>query len=152
MTDFAAAAINLPSQARRLNAFGAIDLRLTAADTAGRMGVVETVAQPLEGPPLHVHTREDEMFFVLAGTFQFICGDEQFIGGVGTNVLLPRNVPHTFRNIGTTEGRLLVTVTPGGFEGFFVEIDRLGATEPSEIMAIAARFGLSFLPPRAEAA
>ena len=92
------------------------------------------------------------MFFVLAGTFQFICGDEQFIGGVGANVLLPRNVPHTYPNLGTTEGRLLVTVTPGGFEGFFVEIDRTRASEPAEIMAIAARFGLSFLPPRAEAA
>jgi mannose-6-phosphate isomerase-like protein (cupin superfamily) len=72
-------------------------------------------------PPLHVHHREDESFWVLAGEFTMQCGDRTFRGGPGAYFFLPRGVPHTFVNDGTTPGHLLTLLTPGGSEAAFVE-------------------------------
>ena len=145
-------AVSMAGEARRVVSIGQIDLRIPAAATNGKMSVWESLAGPQEGPPMHIHTFEDEAFYVLDGTFQFWCGDESFVGGPGTTMLLPRNIPHTYRNIGETKGRLLVVATPGGFENFFIEIERTGISAPADIAACAARYGLSFVPPKAAAA
>jgi hypothetical protein len=47
--------------------------------------------------PLHSHTHEDEVWFVLEGEIAFTLGNEITIGGPGTFVYIPRNVPHTFQ-------------------------------------------------------
>ena len=63
---------------------------------------------------------------------------------------MPRNVPHTYQNTGNGTGRLLVTITPAGFEGFFREASRRQLTPPkdmAEINALAAQYGLSFVGP-----
>ncbi len=151
MTDFIFPALNLAGQARRINAFGGMDLRVPAAATNGQMSIWESIAGPDQGPPMHVHTREDEMFYVLSGTFRFWCGEESFVGGPGTSMVLPRNVPHTYRNIGTTEGRILAAAIPGGFENFFLEVERTGSKDPATLDAIAAKYGLSFVPSLASA-
>lgn len=149
---FTAAAISPAGSATRVNSISTVDVRVPAAATAGAMSVFEAIVAANDGPPMHIHAREDEMFYVFSGTFQFWCGDETFTGGPGTTVVLPRNVPHTFKNIGTTEGRMLVTVTPGGFENFFIDVVNEKATEPAALMAIGARHGLTFLPPKSAAA
>lgn len=118
-------------------------VRVTAAQTGGAVGIFDDVVPPHGGPPLHVHTCEDEIFHVAAGQFRFWCGDESFDAGPGTVVALPRGTPHRFQNIGQSEGRLVITVTPGGFEGFFVDIQR--ESTPEAINASAARYGLVFL-------
>lgn len=145
-TDFTFPALNMAGDARRINAFGGMDLRVAAADTGGQISIWESIAAPEQGPPMHVHTREDEMFYVLSGTFRFWCGDESFVGGPGTSMVLPRNVRHTYRNIGSTEGRILAAAIPGGFENFFLAVERTGANDPAVIDAIAAKYGLSFVP------
>ena len=35
----------------------------------------------------------------------------------------PRDIPHTFRNVGSSDGRLLLTVIPGHFANYFIEVD-----------------------------
>ena len=149
---FNTAAVSPAGSAQRVNSISTIDIRVPTVATAGAMCIFESLVSANDGPPMHIHGREDEMFYVLDGHFQFWCGDETFSGGPGTTALLPRGVPHTYRNIGSTEGRLLVTVTPGGFENFFVDIANEKAVEPAALMAIGARYGLTFLPPKAEAA
>jgi hypothetical protein len=62
---------------------------------------------------------------------------------------LPRQVPHSFRCSGHTPGRLLVTLSPAGFEGFFEEV---GALSPQQqqvptVIEIGQKYGLEFLPP-----
>jgi hypothetical protein len=145
-------AISPAGQFQRINAFGAIDLRLPAETTGGIISIWESIAAPDSGPPLHVHTREDEIFYVLAGTFQFWCGDETLVGGPGTTMVLPKDVPHTYRNVGQTEGRLLGAAMPGGLENFFLDVERDALTAPGDIAACAARYGLTFVQPRADAA
>src|SRR5215472_16639474 len=75
-------------------------------------------------PPLHIHHREDESFWVLEGQVRFRCGDEDIDAGPGSFVFLPRDVPHTFVVEGDEGAHLLTLLTPGGFERYFVEAGR----------------------------
>lgn len=91
---------------------------LGAAQTGGRYAVAETTVLPGGGPPPHVHHREDELFYVLDGDFAFTLGDRVILGSAGFCRNLPRGIPHTFKNVGSRPGRLLVVATPPGFEAF----------------------------------
>ena len=68
---------------------------------------------------MHLHRNEDEILHVLEGDFRFWCGDWVRNAGAGATVVLPRGVPHAFRNVGAAPGRMLEVAAPGGFEGFF---------------------------------
>lgn len=142
-------AISPAGESRRINVFGGIDLRIPTAETGGIISIWESHAGPGEGPPLHVHANEDEVFYVLEGTFEFRCGDRTFVGGHGTTAVLPRGVPHTYRNVGVTAGRFLGAAMPGGFEEFFIEIERGRFVTPEGIQAVGERFGLTFVEPMA---
>jgi quercetin dioxygenase-like cupin family protein len=72
--------------------------------------------------PYHVHRAEDETFYVLEGTLEFISGERRLTDGPGSYVFLPRDIPHGFRVIGTSPARFLVLITPAGFEGFVMEM------------------------------
>lgn len=138
-------AVSPAGEFRRVNAFGQIDLRIVSPATAGEMAVFETIVAPDAGPPLHIHSREDETFYVLAGLFQIWVGDRTLLAAPGATMFLPRGIPHTFRNIGKTDGRILCMATPGGFEEFFIEVERTGITDPAQLDALAANYGLTFI-------
>jgi hypothetical protein len=72
-------------------------------------------------PPLHVHRREDESFWVMKGQIRFRCGDEDIHAGPGAFVFLPRDVPHTFVVEGEEDAHILTLLTPGGGEGLFLD-------------------------------
>jgi mannose-6-phosphate isomerase-like protein (cupin superfamily) len=137
-------------QGLRNLAFGERLIRIRGTETAGRFSLWEEPVPPGAGPPLHVHQREDEFFQVLAGEFRFRCGDVLSQGGPGTAAVLPRGIPHAFRNIGATPGLLLIGVTPGGFEQFFLDAAAEGAADPASAAAIGARYGLEFIGPPLE--
>ena len=102
------------------------------------------------GPPMHVHHREQELFRILSGQFRFWCAGEVQDLTNGDTVLIPAGAPHTFKNIGSTEGQLLITLTPGDGDGFFIEVERLGlhpSRDMPRIVEIAGRYGLEFLGP-----
>lgn len=123
--------------------------KVMGSQTNGAYSVVISHTPPEGGPPLHVHEHEDELFYILKGTYEFRFGDETVIANPGDLVNLPAHIPHTFRNIGSEPGMAMNTMTPGGFEQFFVEIDQLPKDQPldrSQIAAIASRYGLQFLP------
>ena len=117
----------------------------------GALAALEAVNGPGEGPPLHVHTREDETVYVLEGEFRWRLGEELSVGGPGSFVFIPRGVPHTWQVIGEGNGRMLVTFFPAGMEGFF---DGLAAMEEFDLdvfRAAAAEHGMEVVgPPLAE--
>jgi len=86
--------------------------------TGGRFGLVESLSPKGAEPPRHIHSREDEAFHVLEGGISFYIGDETFEATPGTFVLAPRGAPHSY-TFETDVIRMLVLVTPGGFEEFF---------------------------------
>jgi len=99
-------------------------IKATAADTGGAYGLVESWVRAGSSPPLHVHHREDEAFYVLEGQVRFHADGRDILAGPGSFVFLPRDVPHTFVVEGDREARVLTLMTPGGGEGFFVDAGR----------------------------
>jgi len=97
-------------------------IKATGEDTGGAFTLFEQLAPPGFGPPLHVHHREDEPFFVLEGRARFRCGDREFVMESGGYVFLPKGVPHAFRIEGSTPARLLQMTLPPGFERLVEEI------------------------------
>jgi mannose-6-phosphate isomerase-like protein (cupin superfamily) len=131
-------------------------LKATSETTGGAYSLVEAVAPAGSGPPLHVHSREDETFFVLEGTLTVWCGDETFTAGPGAHVFLPRGIPHTFAVEGGRPARILGMVTPGGFEGYFVAIGRpaesdglppAGPVDVGRLMSVGEEFGVEIVGP-----
>ena len=87
--------------------------------THGSLTVMELVISPLNGPALHVHLRDDEIWYVIEGDFRFKAGDEMFRVSSGGLAFGPRGTPHNFQNIGAAPGRLLVITSPAGAERLF---------------------------------
>ncbi|MBB4192849.1 mannose-6-phosphate isomerase-like protein (cupin superfamily) [Rhizobium aethiopicum] len=146
MEKFDHAAVSPPAHGMAVMAFGKHVLRIMAENTGGSLGMFEACVLPGEGPPLHVHEREDELFRVLSGRFGFWCAGDYVELTEGGSIALPRGVPHRFRNVGQTEGRLMVIVTPGGFESFFPIVELCKPETPEQIASIARGFGLTFPP------
>jgi quercetin dioxygenase-like cupin family protein len=87
-------------------------------DSNGAFSLLEGILVPGNEPPPHVHTREDELFYVLEGEFDVYVGDEAFSLNTGESVFLPRLKPHAFV-IRSPRLRVLVLFTPGGLEEAF---------------------------------
>jgi quercetin dioxygenase-like cupin family protein len=123
---------------------------LPAERTGGRLTLLEHLADPGYGPPLHMHALEDEMFHILAGRFLVQLGDSRTELGAGESAWLPRGVPHTWKCVGDSPGRFLFAVTPSGFEHFFrlIHEERLEMPrDEARLSAMTERFGLSFVGP-----
>jgi quercetin dioxygenase-like cupin family protein len=121
--------------------------RIPSSSTQGAAGIVEHTLEPgLLGAPMHRHSREDEISCVTAGELTIQIGDEVHTAGVGSVVLKPRGIFHTFWNAGGETARFLEVIVPGGFEGYFRELRALVPKElkpdPDAIAALAARYGL----------
>jgi len=87
-------------------------------DTNGAFSLFEAILVPGTEPPPHVHSREDELFYVLEGEFDVYVGEEVFNGKTGECIFLPRLKPHAFI-IRSPRLRLLILFTPGGLEEAF---------------------------------
>jgi quercetin dioxygenase-like cupin family protein len=110
-----------PGQQQKLEWIGnsTFSVLLDSAATDGRLTVGRFDVEKGEGPPFHMHTREDEIFMLISGTALLWSGDEEAVelqeGGI---VYLPRNIPHSYR-ITSDHADLLMIATPGGLEGMF---------------------------------
>ena len=98
-------------------------IKATAKSTGGAYGLVESWIPAGASPPLHIHRREDEAFWVMEGTVTFRAGDETITARPGSFVFLPRDVPHTFVVDGAEPAHILTLLTPGGGEQFFVDAE-----------------------------
>jgi quercetin dioxygenase-like cupin family protein len=98
-------------------------VKATAADTAGRMTILEITEPPDLTGPLHVHHGEDEAFWMLEGSATFEVGDQTIEARAGDYLFGPRDVPHRYTT-GPDGCRMLFIFTPGGFEDVLREISR----------------------------
>jgi len=122
------ATIVRPDQAPKLQAFG-LDMRvlLSTEATGGATSVIMAWHKPGEGPPDHVHFSQEELFFILEGTYELTVGGETSTIGPGTIVLIPRDVVHRFRNVGGARACMLDWSLPGGQDHYFKAISELSA-------------------------
>ena len=86
--------------------------KATGDDTGGAFAMVEAQVQPQNGPPPHIHRREDETFYVLEGEFSFLHGDAAFSAGPGSFIYIPKGTLHTYKNVSGAIGRLVFLFSP----------------------------------------
>jgi quercetin dioxygenase-like cupin family protein len=147
------------AQARTIAVVGDVYRFLaTGDDTDGRYALWEAVVPPGGGPPPHVHSREEEGFYVLDGEITFTVNGERVVATAGTFANMPVGTPHSFKNEGGRPARMLISVAPAGLERMFFEVGvplAEGATtalpptkdEIEKLLAIAPGYGIKILLP-----
>jgi quercetin dioxygenase-like cupin family protein len=126
-----------------------ITYKVRSGETDGAFFCFEASSSPGFGPPLHSHSYR-ELFYVLEGEYEFILEEDgerrSVLGRPGTAVSVAGDVPHTFRNAGDSQGRLLFVHMPAALEEFFEEygvpVDRHGEqaddVQPPDFAEMAA--------------
>ncbi len=113
--------------------------------TGGRSTTTTQISPPGGGPPPHMHTNEDETFYVLEGEYEFLQDGAWRKVEPGRAIQAMRGSVHTFRNCGTTHGKMLVFISPSGLEKYLEEISVLSIPDDIEkLLAISERYGISF--------
>jgi quercetin dioxygenase-like cupin family protein len=132
-------------------------VKASAETTGGAVAVIEHLAPRGSGSPLHVHTREDEWFYVIEGEVTFWIDGKTIVAPAGSFVYGPKGIPHTFI-VSSEQARFLLVTEPAGFEQFMraagepaarLEIPP-PATEPPDVAALtaaAAEFGIEITGP-----
>jgi mannose-6-phosphate isomerase-like protein (cupin superfamily) len=126
-----------------------ITVKLRTSHTGGSLSVLELVSPPKDGPALHTHAREDELWYVLDGEYRFKAGDRLLRASAGGMAFGPRGLPHCFQNVGESPGRLLIISAPSGLERFFEEYAQLlpGPVSPEQFAAVGRATGIEFVGP-----
>jgi quercetin dioxygenase-like cupin family protein len=129
-----------------IGGFGTI-YKVPSEATGGAVAVVEHILGPGQlGSPLHRHTREDEISYVLEGELTVQQGNQRDTAGPGGTIVKPRGVFHAFWNGGGVPVRFLEVIAPGGFAGYFRELapllQREGLPDFAAVGALAARYGM----------
>ena len=157
-TDAVAPIVARPGEGEALWFLGVLaTVKAAGETTGGAVAVIEHLAPRGSGSPLHVHSREDEWFYVIEGELTFWVGGETIVAPAGSFVFGPKGIPHTFL-VSSEEARFLLVAEPAGFEEFMRAVgepaQRLeippAATEPPDVAgltAVAATFGIEITGP-----
>jgi quercetin dioxygenase-like cupin family protein len=127
----------------------------TAADTDGEYSVFESIHQPGSGAPLHIHYQRHETAYVVEGEFLIQKeGEPVRRVGAGTYVHFPKGLPHAFKCVGATTGKLLFLMQPGGYEQLFARVHQvLGSSlspDPEALAAISKEYDAHIVGPMIE--
>jgi quercetin dioxygenase-like cupin family protein len=106
------------------------------------------------GAPPHVHSKEDEHFYVISGTVEFLDRASTHSAGPGSLVVLPRGYLHGFWNLSDEPAEMLLVVTPGEFASFFDSVvARVRSEHPANpervgaiIAEVAAQYSVEIFP------
>jgi mannose-6-phosphate isomerase-like protein (cupin superfamily) len=115
------------------------ELKASSASTGGALTLI--ASRTTGGAPMHVHSREDECFYVLEGSIAVHCGDDVFEAGPRSFVFLPRGIPHSWDVTGEGTATVLIITVPAGLEDFLREFHAAGADRRQ----IAEQYGITFL-------
>jgi len=119
--------------------------KVESAQTNGAYAILEQIIPAGHGPAYHVHRHETEIFYILEGEFEITVDGQKIPAPKGASAVLPRNIPHTFRNTGKTDGKLLLTVIPGNFSNFFVEVNQIDDGDRVAIRRLSKKYDVEIL-------
>src|SRR5689334_2800821 len=87
--------VRKPTEGRTIALVGDVYRFLaTGKDTNGKYTTFEVIVRPGGGPPPHVHSREEECFYILDGELTLWAGDERIVATAGMFINLPVGIPH----------------------------------------------------------
>lgn len=127
-----------------------VDFKVFGETTGGRLSIVEHPMAPRRLVPPHVHRDEDELSYVLEGTFGVRIGDFEGEAGPGSYVYKPKGVLHTFWNPTDAPARMIELIFPARFEHFFESLAEIDAQSgaPAELQVqreeLGERYHLGF--------
>lgn len=130
----------------------------TGGETDGKYALWEALVPPGGGPPPHVHSREEEGFYILEGEITFTINGERVVATAGMFANMPIGSTHSFKNESGRPARMLISVAPAGLEQMFFEVGvplPEGATacppptreEIDRLLAIAPKYGIEIQLP-----
>ncbi len=92
---------------------------VSSEDTGGAWSLVELTEMPNYKTRLHRHNYTDEAYYVLEGVLTATIADKTYELSAGSYIVIPRGTPHAQGNFGKGPVKVLLTMTPGGFEKSF---------------------------------
>ncbi|MBW4491022.1 MAG: cupin domain-containing protein [Trichocoleus desertorum ATA4-8-CV12] len=127
-------------------------------ETGEAYALCEVIVAPQGGTPPHRHSRENESFYVQDGEIEFQLDDRTLVTTSGTFLHSPKGQMHRFTNTTATSAKMLVWVTPAGFEKFIAEVGKavngpitpvasLSAEDLNKILTTAPKYGIEIIPP-----
>jgi mannose-6-phosphate isomerase-like protein (cupin superfamily) len=152
--------IRTPSEGRTIAVVGDVyRFMATGDDTNGKYALWEAIVPPGGGPPPHVHSREEEGFYILEGEITITIGDKRIVATAGMFANMPVGTPHSFKNESSKPAKMLISVAPAGLEKMFFECGvpaAQGATtappptkaEIDKLLEIAPRYGIEIKLPK----
>jgi len=131
----------------------------TGDDTNGTYAIWEAIVPPGGGPPPHVHSREEEGFYVLEGEITIYIGEERVVATAGMFANMSVGTPHSFKNESGKPARMLISIAPAGLEKMFFEVGvpmpqgAMTAPPPQKeeieaMLKIAPRYGIEIRLPK----
>src|SRR5260370_32207560 len=151
--------IRTPAEGRTIAVVGDVYRFLaTGEDTNGKYAMWDAVVLPGGGPPRHVHSREEEGFYILEGEITLQVGEKRIVATAGMFANMPVGTPHSFKNELNCPAKMLISVAPAGLEQMFFEVGvplPEGSTtalpptkeEIEKMLAVAPRYGIEIMLP-----
>ncbi|WP_460450137.1 cupin domain-containing protein [Alsobacter sp. SYSU BS001988] len=98
--------------------------------------------------PPHIHPNQDEFIYVLEGRFDLVLDGQEVGAGPGDLIRLPRGVPHGIFNKSDAPTKCVFWVSPTGpLYDLFWGIHSMAEQNPADVVALAAKHEVDFLPP-----
>src|ERR1700757_2558066 len=85
-------------------------------DPTGKYAMWEALVLPGGGPPPHVHSREEEGFYILEGEITFTVNGARVVAQTRMFANMPIGTPHSFKNESNRPAKMLISVAPAGLE------------------------------------
>jgi quercetin dioxygenase-like cupin family protein len=152
--------VRTPAEGRTIAVVGDVYRFLaTGEDTNGTYAMWEAIVPPGGGPPPHMHSREQEAFYILEGDITLQAGDKRIVAQAGMFANMPVGLPHSFKNESDRPAKMLISVAPAGLEQMFFEVGvpvAQGATtaapptkeEIEKLLAAAPKYGIEIMLPK----
>jgi quercetin dioxygenase-like cupin family protein len=151
--------IRKPNEGRTIAVVGDVYRFLATGDeTNGMYAMWEAIVPPGGGPPPHIHSREEEAFYILEGEITFTVNGEKVVALAGMFANMPIGTPHSFKNESDRPAKMLISVAPAGLEKMFMEVGvplTDGATtalpptkqEIEKLLVVAPKYGIEIRVP-----
>lgn len=98
---------------------GTVRYLANSEDTNGSWSLVELTENPGYKTRYHRHIYTDEAYYVLEGVLTAKIGEKTYELPAGSYILIPHGTPHAQGNLGKVPVKVLLTITPAGFEESF---------------------------------
>jgi quercetin dioxygenase-like cupin family protein len=151
--------IRSPGEGRTIAVVGDVYRFLaTSEDTDGKYAMWEAIVPPGGGPPPHIHSREEECFYILEGEITFQINNQRLVATAGMFANMPVGSLHSFKNESGKPAKMLISAAPAGLEQMFFEVGQpvaLGATaappptkaDIEKLLMVAPRYGIDIKVP-----